>query len=107
MNQIHRIAVSPAFQLQRTRSTVSKSLRLNSRFSSTQPPPPGSDDGDTIFPNLMIPEPVLDAHEVRVFPPSKDSPFRNRVIVRNDDGAPLFPPDTAENGATTQGTTRS
>ena len=49
------------------------------------------DDG-TAFPNLMEPDHVLDAHEVQVFPPSRDSPFRNRVVVRND-GAPLFPSD--------------
>lgn len=35
------------------------------------------------FPDLMTPDPLLDTRDVTDFPPSKDSRYHNRVIVRN------------------------
>ncbi|CAA7269989.1 unnamed protein product [Cyclocybe aegerita] len=35
------------------------------------------------YPDLMTPDALLDPRDVTEFPPSKDSPFHNRVIVRN------------------------
>ncbi|KAK2464649.1 hypothetical protein APHAL10511_003342 [Amanita phalloides] len=35
------------------------------------------------YPNLMAPDPLLDARDEVVFPPSRSSPYTNRVIVRN------------------------
>ncbi|KAF8637247.1 hypothetical protein AX17_002958 [Amanita inopinata Kibby_2008] len=35
------------------------------------------------YPNLMTPDPLLDARDVAVFPPTPTSPYTNRVITRN------------------------
>ncbi|KAJ7485290.1 hypothetical protein FB451DRAFT_52412 [Mycena latifolia] len=35
------------------------------------------------WPNLMTRDPLLDSREVLELPPTKDSPFHNRVVVRN------------------------
>ncbi|KAK0482202.1 hypothetical protein IW261DRAFT_1466752 [Armillaria novae-zelandiae] len=35
------------------------------------------------WPNLMTPDPLMDSRDVVDFPPTKDNPFHNRVIVRN------------------------
>ncbi len=36
------------------------------------------------FPNLMVSDRALDHKETAVFPPSSDSPYENKVIIRND-----------------------
>ena len=80
-------------------------LRSISRFSSTLPPQPITVDDDdknveatdeSHFPNLMTPDRLLDTHEVAEFPPSRESPFLNRVIVRNDLESRLFDPEEPE-----------
>ncbi|PFH48671.1 hypothetical protein AMATHDRAFT_64876 [Amanita thiersii Skay4041] len=35
------------------------------------------------YPNLMTPDPLLDARDEMVFPPTEKSPYTNRVIIRN------------------------
>ena len=35
------------------------------------------------YPDLMIPDPLLDARDEMVFPPNPSSPYTNRVVVRN------------------------
>jgi len=35
------------------------------------------------YPDLMTPDPLLDSRDEMVFPPTKSSPYSNRVIVRN------------------------
>src|ERR1700722_8363982 len=81
------------------------SLRSISRFSSTLPPQPITVDDDdknveatdeSPFPNLMTPDRLLDTHEVAEFFPSRESPFLNRVIVRNDLESRLFDPEEPE-----------
>jgi small subunit ribosomal protein S5 len=88
------------------KGTGTNTLRSISRFSSTQPPQPITVDDDDknvettdepqYFPNLMTPDRLLDTHEVAEFPPSRESPFLNRVIVRNDLGSRLFDPEESE-----------
>jgi small subunit ribosomal protein S5 len=102
MNKFSKIAVSPALRFQWTLGTsrnVFQQKNSLSRSSSTQPP--GADekviDEHDDFPNLMMPDQALDAHEEKVFPPTRDYPFQNRVIVRND-GQPLFLSDPTESG---------
>ncbi|KAF7789691.1 hypothetical protein EIP86_000637 [Pleurotus ostreatoroseus] len=40
-------------------------------------------------PDLMVQDPLLDPAEVHVFPPTKDLPYENKVVFRNDE-MPLF-----------------
>ena len=35
------------------------------------------------YPDLMTPDPLLDSRDMLDFPPDKDSPYHNQVIVRN------------------------
>lgn len=35
------------------------------------------------WPNLMTPDPLMDSRDVVDFPPTKDNPFHNRVVLRN------------------------
>ncbi len=41
-------------------------------------------DGDKLeYPDLMTPDAILDPRDVLDLPPSKETPFHNRVVVRN------------------------
>ncbi|GLB44015.1 putative ribosomal protein S5 domain 2-like protein [Lyophyllum shimeji] len=55
-----------------------------------KPPPPNP------FPNLMVSDPLLDSRDVLELPPDKDTPFHNRVIVRNHSS--IFNEALAEDG---------
>ncbi|KAF8870179.1 hypothetical protein BD779DRAFT_1664765 [Infundibulicybe gibba] len=35
------------------------------------------------YPDLMTPDPLMDSRDVTEFPPDKESPYHNRVVVRN------------------------
>jgi len=36
------------------------------------------------YPDLMTPDPLMDSRDVAEFPPDKDSPYHNRVVIRNN-----------------------
>ncbi|KAG5642078.1 hypothetical protein DXG03_003631 [Asterophora parasitica] len=55
-----------------------------------QRPPPNP------FPNLMVSDPLLDSRDVLELPPDKDTPFHNRVIIRNHSS--IFNEALAEDG---------
>ncbi|KAG5650002.1 hypothetical protein H0H81_001120 [Sphagnurus paluster] len=48
------------------------------------------------YPNLMVADPLLDSRDVLELPPDKDTPFHNRVIVRNHSS--IFNEALAEDG---------
>ena len=48
------------------------------------------------FPNLMTPDPLMDSRDVREFPPDHESPYHNRVVVRNH--ASIFHEQMASDG---------
>src|SRR5271170_5667552 len=100
MRQFLRLGIARTLN---RKGTGTNALRSISRFSSTLPPQPITVDDDDVnveatdeshfpthFPNLMTPDRLLDTHEVAEFPPSRESPFLNRVIVRNDLESRLF-----------------
>ncbi|TCD71900.1 28S ribosomal protein S5, mitochondrial [Steccherinum ochraceum] len=36
------------------------------------------------FPNLLTPDPLMDLHDSKVFPPERGRPYASKVVVRND-----------------------
>ncbi|KAF7426167.1 28S ribosomal protein S5, mitochondrial [Pleurotus ostreatus] len=48
------------------------------------------------FPNLMTPDPLMDSRDVREFPADHESPYNNRVVVRNH--ASIFHEQMASDG---------
>jgi small subunit ribosomal protein S5 len=104
--QVYSRLASTSRALHRPQSLFRPVVTLRiSHFSLFRPPPENEanadvpatvderDDMDDFeFPNLMMPDQLLDTHEAMDFPPSARSPFRNRVVVRNDLTSRLFPP---------------
>jgi small subunit ribosomal protein S5 len=74
------------------------------RQQSTQPPQEITANDNAVddkqnesgFPNLMTPNRLLDTHDAVVFRPTRRSPFRNQVIVRNDVTSRLFVDSTKD-----------
>jgi small subunit ribosomal protein S5 len=54
---------------------------------------------DTGYPNLMTPDPFIDTHDAEIYPPDKNSPYLNKVVVRND---PSFFLDSAKGDSSSQ-----
>jgi len=79
MDKLARVGVSRA--LRRPCRSSAHAVRLSSSVPSSSTPEKKV-RYETGFPNLMNPDPVLDRHIPLEFPPSKKSPFTNRVVIR-------------------------
>ncbi|KAJ3487804.1 hypothetical protein NLI96_g3292 [Meripilus lineatus] len=91
MSSLTRRAATQALRISRTSSPLhlcTSSQPALTRSSSSNVPSQNTAqsgfDEDSEFPNLMVPDPLMDLYESETFPPTRRFPYESKVIVRND-----------------------
>jgi len=106
MYKLARSLFSSSSRLARIPKAPCRRAALFARYNSTNTPEPfgvtahedhdeevdlleeeedeGEGEDEAGFPNLMVPDILMDLHESVTFPPSRHTPYQNKVIIRND-----------------------